>query len=240
MSSLPILIFLLFIFMTLVVRHLRRLGQLHITEKRSINNLLVILLGWCALSGYLSSKGVYSSPQFISMAPGYWLPYIPVFLVIAIVMLSKSLRDGLRKIVDFTPSYWLTGIHILRIFAIGSIVKASMGLFPEKFAYYMGVPDLIFGLSAILITYLSCLQRLHSNIIIFWHISGALAILTPALSLMHIFMDEALFPELFVFPMVLAPTLVVPMFVMLNLLVAWRLMEKRKQKNVRMTNALDY
>lgn len=226
-SSLPVLIFIIFGFLTFLIRRLHILGQLNSSERNALAMLLIVVLVWGGCSGYLSNEGVYDSISFLKLAPGYWLPYIPVVITVTLMMLSTQLRLGLRKFVDFVPAYWLTGIHMLRILAIGSIFKSSIGVFPEKFAWYMGIPDLLFGLSAIPITLLVKQKRLSNNFIMFWHITGALVIMVPALSLMHIFMEEALFPELFAFPMALAPTLVVPMFVMLNLMVVWRLLEKK-------------
>ena len=160
------------------------------------------------------------------MMPGYWLPYIPVVVAVTLVTLIPPLRNGLRILVDETPHHWLTGIHILRILALGTLIKASMGLFPEKFAWFVGGSDLLFGLSAIPVTLLARRGRLHDSFLMLWHLVGALVIVVPIAGLMHVFMLESLFSELFVFPMVLAPALVVPTLVMLNLMVAWRLLEK--------------
>ncbi|HFD87785.1 MAG TPA: hypothetical protein ENJ35_08945, partial [Gammaproteobacteria bacterium] len=121
-------------------------------QRNWLAGLVVILLFWGVASGYLSSSGVYTSPDFLALAPGYWLPFVPVVIAITLTMLVQPLRQGLRVLVDDTPVSWLTGIHQLRIMALGSIIKASGGLFPAKFAWYVGIPDLIFGLSAVVLT----------------------------------------------------------------------------------------
>ena len=54
-----------------------------------------------------------------------------------------------------------------------------------------------------------------------------MAILVPTVGLMHVLMRDPLFYKLFEFPMALAPTFLVPTLVMMNMLVAWRLVEKR-------------
>jgi hypothetical protein len=66
------------------------------------------------------------------------------------------------------------------------------------------------------------------RVLLFWHLTGALAIVLPLVGLMHLFMTEPLFAELFSFPMVMAPVLVVPTLVMLNMLVVWRLFERTR------------
>ena len=60
---------------------------------------------------------------------------------------------------------------------------------------------------------------------------GALAVVLPIIGMMHLFMAEPLFAELFSFPMVMAPALVVPTLVMLNMLVVWRLFERLRERD---------
>ncbi|MFV1998547.1 MAG: hypothetical protein ACC641_11120 [Acidiferrobacterales bacterium] len=227
LSVIPVLVIVIFGFLIFFIRKLYSLGQLNTAKKNWFQILLVILLVWGGFSGYLSSSGIYVSADFLQLAPGYWLPYIPVIITVTLVLLITPLRNGLREFVDYVPDYWLTGIHVLRILALGALIKATMGLFPEKFAWYVGIPDLLFGLSAIPVTLLVRQQRLKNNILVFWHLTGALVIMIPTIGFMHIFMKERIFSELFTFPMALAPTLVVPMLVMLNLMVVWRLLERK-------------
>ena len=149
-------------------------------------------------------------------------------ITVTLIVLVQPLRQGLRVLVDETPASWLVGIHQFRILALGSIIKAANGLFPAKFAWYVGVPDLLFGVSALLLTQI-LLRRtdVREWKLVAWHLTGASVILVPAIGFMHVYMREPLFSELFAFPMALAPTLLVPTLVMLNLLVVWRLLERR-------------
>ncbi len=225
-SSIPLLIAIIFGFMTFLIFRLKRLSLINNTERNGLIFLIIALLFWGGVSGFLSSAGAYVTEEFLTMAPGYWLPFIPVMIAVALVMTVRTLRDGLRKLVDGTPRYWLAGIHVVRILAIGSLIKASNGLFPEKFAWYVGIPDLIFGISAVLITLRARKGRVDDGVMVVWHFLGAMVILIPANGFMHLYMQEPLFKELLVFPMALAPTLVVPTLVMLNLLMVWRLMER--------------
>lgn len=227
LSSFPLLIVALFGFLAFLIQRLYRLGHLKAAERNWLGTLLVILLAWGSLSAYLSSTGVYTSAQFLQLAPGYWLPYLPVVTVITLVMLSAPLRQGLRQLVDGTPDHWLTGIHLVRLLAFGTVIKAAKGLFPETFAGFVGIPDLAFGLSAIPVTFLARGGQLTPRVLGLWHLVGALVILAPVAGLMHVFMQDALFAELFAFPMALGPTLVVPTLVMLNLMVAVRLLERK-------------
>ena len=107
------------------------------------------------VSAYLAKTSFYTSEQFLQLAPGYWLPFIPVIITVSLVTLVKSLRDGLRKFFDLTPEHWLTAIHLVHILALGSLIKASTGDFPQTFASYVGILDLVFGLSALPVTWLA-------------------------------------------------------------------------------------
>ena len=225
-SSLPFLVAAVFGYLAWLVRRLSRQGAFTGVERRRLFTVLGVLLAWGAVTAALAFSGFYTRPRFLSWAPGYWMPYVPVVMVMTLVLTSRSLRDGLRKLVDATPAAWLTAIHIVRILALGSLIKAANGLFPELFAGYVGVPDLLFGLSAIPVTLLVARGRLSGMPLVAWHVIGAMVIIVPAVGFMHLFMKEPLFDRLFAFPMALAPTLVVPTLVMLNLLVAWRESER--------------
>ncbi|VAW61511.1 hypothetical protein MNBD_GAMMA11-2540 [hydrothermal vent metagenome] len=232
-SSIPFLIAIISGFLGFLILRLRRLGLVNNAEHNGVIALIVVLLLWGGVSGFLADWGIYARKDFLAMAPGYWLPFIPVIITVILMSVFKPLRNGLRKLVDGSPGHWLTGIHMIRILATGSLVKASNGLFPEKFAWYVGIPDLIFGVSAVVITLWARKGRVSDRGLMAWHMLGAMVILVPANGFMHLYMQEALFEELFVFPMVLAPTLVVPTLVMLNLLVVWRSIEKNMSRNTR-------
>ncbi|MBT3033207.1 MAG: hypothetical protein ABW141_16110 [Candidatus Thiodiazotropha endolucinida] len=188
--------------------------------------LIGIILMWGMFIGYQSSVGRFGSEPFYNLMPGYWMPYVPVVVALSMMLSLAPLRDGLRVLVDETPVHWLSGIHILRILALGTLLKASNDLFPQMFAWFVGGPDLLFGISAIIVTLLARSGRLSNRFILYWHLAGALAIVLPVAGLMHFFMAEPLFAELFMFPMVMAPALIVPTLVLLNLLVAWRFYEQ--------------
>ncbi|MEW8505810.1 MAG: hypothetical protein AB2598_03850 [Candidatus Thiodiazotropha sp.] len=225
LSSLPLLIAVIFGFVWFLVSRLHRRGILTSSQRDQLALLIMTLLAWGLFVGYQSSMGGFNE-GFLNSLPGYWIPYVPVFIATTMVLLLTPLREGLRVLVDETPAYWLSGMHILRILALGTLIKASKELFPQLFAWFVGGPDLLFGLSAILVTLLARAGMATDRFLLFWHLVGAVAIVLPVAGLMHIFMAEPLFAELFMFPMVMAPALVVPTLVMLNLLVAWRLWEK--------------
>ena len=115
LSSLPFLMAIVFGFLLFLTQRLFRLGRLKIDQRNWIGGLVIVLLCWGVISGYLSSSGVYASQTFLALAPGYWLPYVPVVITITLVMSVRPFRQGLKTLVDDTPVHWLTGIHLLRI-----------------------------------------------------------------------------------------------------------------------------
>ncbi|HHJ20729.1 MAG TPA: hypothetical protein ENJ84_13045 [Gammaproteobacteria bacterium] len=233
-TSIPFLVLIIIGFLVVSIERLRRKERLNKLQYAWLNGVVLVLAAWGASSGYWSIRGVYVSPEFLNLAPGYWLPFVPVFIVVILIMIAPALRQGLRILVDNTPARWFIGIHQLRILALGSIIKASNDLFPTKFSWYVGIPDLLFGISAIWLTaFVLDHRRISDRDLMLWHVTGAVVILVPAFGLMHVYMKDPLFTELFVFPMALAPTFIVPVFVMLNLLVVWRLSEKYLTKRVK-------
>lgn len=212
------------------VRELRSVGVIHA--------ILLMLVVWGVCVAWLALNGTLAKPAFLRSYPFLWMPFIPVILTVAPVAAFPNARRAVRALVDETPTHWLTGIHALRILAIGSIVKALRGDFPASFATYVGGPDLLFGLSALPVTWLVVTKRIGARALTVWHILGAAVIIPGAILVgqmglpgaFHIFEDVPPIATLFEFPIVLAPALVVPLFVTMNLLVAVRLIERRKAR----------
>jgi hypothetical protein len=224
LSTLPVLVAALFGGLWFLLGRLARTGVLPRREAAWLYALLLALLAWGGLNASLAGTGRYGGEAFFALLPGYWMPYVPVVLGVTGALLVRPLRAGLSTLVAQTPAHWLTGVHAVRILALGSLIKAHMGVFPERFALYVAIPDLLFGLSALPVTAWARRGSLARPALLAWHLTGAAVIVVPVAGLMHVFMAEPRFDALFAFPMVLAPTLAVPTLVMLNLLVAWRLL----------------
>ena len=54
----------------------------------------------------------------------------------------------MRRIVDHTTWHWFAYFHGLRIAALGTAYKTIIGEFPVYFETIVGIPDLLFGISA--------------------------------------------------------------------------------------------
>jgi len=238
LTTLPLLVITIVSFVVIVTRRLEKRSLLTPREARSIYLLLALLVLWGITSASLALKGIYTSPEFLSLLPGLWLPLVPIILTISGVLLFPSLRAALRALVDHTPPYQLIYLHALRILAIGSILKAIGGEFPEYFAYFIGIPDMLFGLSALFVGYIAYRGTLSHRSLLIWHLIGASIIALPAAPLLQmglpgaiqIFTSEPTAQALLQFPMVIAPSLIVPWFLLFNLMIIWRSLETSLKK----------
>ncbi|MEM9683514.1 MAG: hypothetical protein AAF942_09630 [Pseudomonadota bacterium] len=197
------------------------------------------LAGWIAVYGIatsiLGARGVYVSDDTLHLLPGLWLQLVTVAACVLPVLAWNALRENLRWIVDRTPLHWFAYFHGLRVLAVGTAQKTMVGEFPVYFEAMVGIPDLLFGLSAFWIA--SRLKRgaVTARQFMIWNIVGALIIVPSAPILLqlglpgplYLFTEQPDARAVYTYPMSIAPMIVVPLFVMANLLVAWRLRERR-------------
>jgi len=217
----------------MAVHRVRKLDRLDSRQGNTIYQLLIVLIAWGMVSSALAITGIYSSTWFLSLMPGFWLPLIPFILVVGGVLIVPRLHSALVSVFNSTPQHWLILIHGLRILAIGTIIKVIRGEFPAYFALLVGVPDMLFGLSALILGFRARHRDLKHRRIILWNLMG-MAIILPAAPLiqmglpgpLQVFTSEPTAERLLDFPMVLAPSLIVPIFALLNMLVVWGLTGK--------------
>lgn len=182
---------------------------------------MAALAAWGVATVRLSLNGYYVSAGFLALMPGLWWPLIPAFITVAFLVLPPF-RSALVAVVAHN-SRALVLVHALRIAAIGGVFKGLNGLLPPSFALPVGIPDFLFGLSALALGMLWKGEGRSARTLIAWNLVG-LAIIMPAPLLMqlglpgplHIFTGTPDARELFAYPMVLAPTLIVPLFITMN------------------------
>ena len=81
-STVPFLLIILITLFAINVRRIRIQGHLDQSGARMIYWLMAILLCWGIASSTLAITGVYLSPSFLSLLPGFWLPFVPFILAI--------------------------------------------------------------------------------------------------------------------------------------------------------------
>lgn len=197
---------------------------------------LAWITAYAIATSVLGAAGVYVADALLGTFPGLWLQLITVAAFLVPVAVFASVRTGLRQIVDATPWHWFAYFHGLRIAALGTAYKTVIGEFPLSFEIIVGIPDLAFGLSAFWIAAKARRGELGQTGFLVWNLIGALVIVPAAPIVLQLGLPGPLqvftgVPDaraVFTFPMSIAPMIGVPLFVMTNLWVAWRLWERRK------------
>lgn len=182
----------------------------------------------------LGARGLYVDPAVLASLPGLWIQGLTSAAFVVPVLLFRRLREELREIADTTPWHWLAYFHALRIAALGTAYKTWIGEFPAYFELLVGVPDLLFGISALYVGRQARRGELTRRGFLWWNVAGALVIVPAAPIVLQLGLPGPLqifdsLPDaraVFAWPMSIAPVFGVPLFVVLNLGVAWRLWER--------------
>ncbi len=186
---------------------------------------IVLLSTWGALIAGSAQEDGLLSPTFLRLLPGLWLPVVPLVALVALGFGIAPLRQSLIALLAATPPSWLVALQGLRIAALGTLAKTLEGEFPLHFELGVGIPDLVFGLSAPLVAMGVHHRLLRPRAVAAWHAVGFAVVALPAPPLfqlglpgpIQVFATPPTSEALLVYPMVLAPALVVPCFLALNL-----------------------
>ncbi|MCG8695613.1 MAG: hypothetical protein MI806_30755 [Minwuiales bacterium] len=213
-----------------------RMGR--ITAPGSVTPVYLFIVwvsAYAVFTSVLGARGVYISDALLRWMPALWLQVITVAVCVLPLVLFAGLRDAMRRIVDVTPWHWFAYFHGLRIAALGTAYKTVTGEFPAFFEIGVGIPDLLFGLSAFWIAARAKRGVMTERGFLVWNLIGALIIVPSAPILLQLGLPGPLqvfsaLPDsraVFTYPMSIAPMIGVPLFVLINLWVAWRLWERR-------------
>ncbi len=207
-------------------------------ETRGVNILLGTLFIWALVCAAMGLKGLHTSPALLAALPFLWQAVVPVMILAAGLLCFPGLRRALGKIAVSTPLAWLVWIQVLRIGAAGGIIKGLRGEILSSYVYWVGIPDLLYGLSALVLGVLLLFRSVDRRSMLIWHLLGPAIILLPTFGFMPFFMKEPGFGFILAFPMVLAPGVVVPFLIFLNLLAAWKLRQTPERGECRARTGL--
>jgi hypothetical protein len=228
-SVLPILVIVIFIFCIGITRRAKLNQSINVAEGRSVYALLLAFFAWAVIAVALGIKGIHIS--LMEQIPLLWQACVPVVILAIDLLLSRTLRSALRGIAVSTPWHWLVFVQVLRIGALGGVMKGIKGEITSSFIFWVGIPDLLYGFSAIIVGWLLLRKAVGNRFLMTWNLIGPAIILLPTFIFMNYWMNEPGFTFIFEFPMVLAPSIVVPIFLFLNFLLAWRIYEITRKKN---------
>ncbi len=237
MTIIPFLILFQLFFLPFLAWKARQKGYINKTQFKATFIPVIGLTFWTAIAIYLGISGTSSSDNFYQLYPALWLPVIPIAIVFASFILP-TVRQGITSTLTATPAHWLILFQAGRISALGTAYHTLQGTFPLYFEVIVGIPDLCFGFSALIMRILAMQPKISSRALIIWHFVGFLIIVPTAPLLLQlglpgtlqVFAQPPTAEAVYVFPMSLAPMMIVPTFVTFNLLGIWRerLVSQRK------------
>ena len=219
LSILPIFVILVFGFSLLITVRAKRVGSINRAEARSVYTLLLAFAAWSIVVIVLGVNGIHVA--LMASVPMLWHAGVMVTMVMIGLVASGNLRPALRGIARSTPVLWLVLVQALRIGALGGVIKGIQGEVTSTFVFWVGIPDFLFGISALIVAFLLLRQAVSDEFLVVWSLVGASVILLPTFLANNYWMNEPGFSFIFEFPMVMAPGIVVPVFVLLNFLLAW-------------------
>ena len=228
LSILPVLVILIFAFCIFITNRAKRDQSISKAEALSTYCLVLAFFAWTLILIALGINGMHVS--LMESVPLLWQACVPVIILTIGLVLSQNLRSALNGIASSTPRHWLAFAEALRIGALGGVMKGIQGEVTSSFVFWVGIPDFLFGASAIIVGWLLLRRALSDGFLILWSLIGASIILLPTFLAMNYWMNEPGFDFIFEFPMVLAPGIVVPMFIFFNLLLAWGVFQSTKSQ----------
>ena len=105
-----------------------------------------------------------------------WPNLVGVALVVAFAAAVfgavPAAREGLARAAAATTDRELASIHILRLLAVGTIVKYRQRQLPLHFVIWGSLPDFLFAVSAVAVTFLAANGFPGQDFLIAWHAIG--------------------------------------------------------------------
>ncbi len=225
--SIPfIYVIILFAFCIFITSRAKRRQSIDTAEARSVYFLLLAFSVWTLITTALGLKKIHTLPLLLERVPLLWQACTAVVILAIALLLSRSLRNALHGIAANTPWHWLVFIQALRLGALGGVVKGIKGEITSAYIFWIGIPDFLYGFSAIIVGWLVLRRAVGNRFLIIWNLIGPAIILLPTFVFMNYWMNEPGFTFIMEFPMVLAPSIVVPIFIFLNFLLAWRIFKR--------------
>ncbi|MCK5467427.1 MAG: hypothetical protein KAI99_02930, partial [Cyclobacteriaceae bacterium] len=189
--SIPfIYVIIVFAFCIFITNRAKREQSINTAEARSVYFLLLAFFIWTLISAAMGLKGIHASPLLMERVPLLWQANVPVVILAIALLFSRNLRSGLRGIAAGTPWHWLVFFQALRIGALGAVIKGIKGEVLSSFVFWVGIPDFLFGISAIIVGWLLLRNAVSNRFLMIWNLIGPAIILLPTLIFMNYWMNE--------------------------------------------------
>ena len=180
---------------------------------------IVVMLAWLPLATYIGRRGFFlRHSRRMSNLVG---AFLVVNLSVVIFEAVPGAKEGIIIAASTMTDSELAAIHILRLLAIGTIIKYLHRELPLHFLILGSVPDFLFAISAIAVTLMTNNGELSHGFLLAWHTIGSLVFLGAGISMfftvpspIRIFKSGIDSSIVFKYPMFLAPTFTVPLFML--------------------------
>lgn len=226
LSILPVYIAIVFAFCFFIAFRARRNRTITAAEAYSVYGLLFTFGFWTVSAVMMGLQDLHVT--LMDRIPFLWQACV-LMVVVSVALFEKNLRSALRGIANTTPGHWFIFIQALRIGALGSVIKVLRGEITSTFPLWVGIPDFLFGLSAVIVGWLYLRKAISNKLLIAWNLMGPAIILVPFVAMPY-WMNEPGFSFIFEFPMILAPSTVVPILLLINFLMAWHVFDLNRSR----------
>ena len=183
---------------------------------------IVTMLAWLALVIYVGLRGFFLK-QSVRLSN-----FVGVVIVVAFACLLfttvPGAFEGLVLAARGTSDVQLASIHIVRLAAIGAVIKYLQGRLPLHFIVLGALPDFLFAISAVVVTLAATRSVLEPAFLISWHVIGFSVFFGAGISMFfsvpspfRIYHGKPDTSIVFQFPMFLAPNFTVPLSMIAHL-----------------------
>jgi len=180
---------------------------------------ITAMLAWVALVIYTGIRGFFlKHSPWLSNLVGSML--VVVFTVVLFGAIGVA-REGLQSAASSMTDVQLVSFHVLRLLAIGAVIKYMQGQLPRHFVILGAMPDVLFAVSAVVVVIFASEGSLGRTFFIVWHLVGMSLFLGAGISMFfsvpspfRIYHGKPDASIVFQFPMVLAPNFTVPLFML--------------------------
>ena len=198
-----------------------RQGQTSRKDAQIVMVYLACLLIWGFLTSLIAVQdGYVATTEYFTTNLATFVPLV----ISGCFFLHPTSRQVFQRWIASISLRELTWIHLVRLAAIGTIMKMLSGTLPGHFIVPVGIPDFLLALTVPVIDWLGFRRRIAGRkVLIVWNVIG-FVLFFPTLVLLYlsvpsairIFFDEPNTYEVFQFPMVLVPTLIAPLFIIIH------------------------
>lgn len=219
-SSLPFL----FLAQAIVLFFATKKSDLKCSERKAFYRFLFLIITWFFVSSILALDKIYLSEQFLNSYPGFWITSVVPTIAITYMILSQSFKNA---VITLYKGYGRKGSLVfqsMRIVAIGGIFKAFNGEFSPYYGKLIGIPDFIFSVICFCLIYFYRKREINRKLYLVVMSLGVLVIIPFGMALINTGLPGRMFvydgnpsiTTIFEFPMALAPTVIVPFFIVVQ------------------------